>query len=446
MNSQTQAAADKWVEELAASLQLYAEEKRMQSIALLAQEARVQKRMFYEIYNGRTLAKDTELYAQIFNNLKLAEADPRRLPVSYTVNTRTGLRTLKPLAWSEKRWQSWVDSKNPVTPPPIDSIGLNSGKVALPVESDVTQLSEADFLSHRQHEKQYAVRLGVKLQQWMDAHGISTVASFAQSLGVTRKWLSRIMNDKIIGLDTEKYALIYKTTQLEEAAPWELPDDIRKLPKGGLFTIRRAWSKEEYLKWEHQQDGDSFNELPTPILPEIPVPVALPIQPEAPVCEPPTVEVQSLPIETPPDQMVHLSLAALAETLKSSFLELAHRGGLPPTEPVPEKSIEPPLDRIALLVQSNERIESKLDRLFGVSRDSSSTAIVADLESTSTQALMQELKKRLTSSKSTSAATRDQLSQSIGRLAGELFPYLDAYAQATPEKREEVLKSMKEFR
>lgn len=440
----------KWAEDLALALQVYIEDQGISSRTHLAHQLGLPERSFRFICAGeRVFPKGIEFYAEIFHQLGIPEADPGKIPVWEYYNEAKSMKVTKPLAWREIDWQKWLKSKKPSTTTETEDEEeqLVHEDTKNASGSSVITLTEIDFSQTREREKQFAQRLAEKLQQWMDAHGISTLASFAQSLGVTRRWLSGIMNDEVIGLDIEKYAQIYRITHIDEAAPWNIPNGMKKIPSGGFArVIRPTWSRERYKEWERQQDGDSFNELPPPILPPPPAPEVVFVQTQTPVNEPKTTEVQSLPIETPPDQMVHLRLEVLAETLKLSFLELARQGSSSSPEFVQEQLLESLPDRLDLLVQFAQRAESMLDRLLGLADGSKPGVAGTHLETASTQALMQELKKRLIASKSATLTARDNLSESIRRLAGELFPYLDAYAQATNEKREEVLSSMKEFR
>lgn len=460
-----------WVENLALALQIYIEEQGIPSRTQLANRIGVPERQFRYIAAGdKFLHQSVEIYAEIYSQLGIKEADPRQIPVLIMFDPRIGMRTTKPMAWSEERYQDWLAAKNPtVVSNDVFVEPMVGEKEQEDLESIVEEQSfEAEAEAEAEevetiidpanqvvNDDEYELlkagqialgeRINQKLQAWMSKNWRGTKSDFAELIGLNTKWFLRFLGTDHIADSTEAYAKLYRLTNISDLDPRTLPPRLRALPRGGFMTTPRAWTEEEYQAWCLKQDQPSqvIDAVGDLVMPATTEPSNKSAMSELVVSPKVTTNSNGLSAVSAIEQMV--------EALKDSLVQIVERVGRPEQvarseeqTPIDQQAILSRLDDLVTMFEGVERIELKMDTLVSAVHRSA-TQPPPDIERVSISVMMQELHRRLIKSKTRSRSDRDRLAEIIAPLAGVIIPYLNAYAQATPEKREAVLESIKEL-
>lgn len=105
---------------------------------------------------------------------------------------------------------------------------------------------------------EWALNLSVELKSWIPEHGYSASTELADELSIPRGSWGHIYHGGAILAGGGRgrqfdgrifYARINLWTELTAADPRNIPDQLIKLPKGGIAFKKRNLSEEDYQKW-----------------------------------------------------------------------------------------------------------------------------------------------------------------------------------------------------
>lgn len=423
----------KWVEDLAFALQVYLDEHdEIKSRTQLGKLVGIEERTIQNIVAGdKVFSNNTELYAMIFDKLGIPEADPTTIPVFESFDaSKHNLRTVKPLAWSDEKLQQWRESNNLPIAGQLDPTDTQEETA---VDSDPTNgaLNETATIirQHQTFERQFVQRFLTSLFSWLARNWTGSQARFVTRVGIKRvNWISERKFNGTVGDDSAAYAAIFRHTRLPEADPRKLPDKLKMLPRGGFKREIRAWTDKDYDKWSLQQD--KLEQVSADLV-SVVNPTTTPTQAtESVLLSPPSRSATPVPqVESPNN--------SFADDLQSMLLELARKH-----DRSPAADIEVDQPTLRDLLSAIETIDIKIDGMAKSQRNGQSGP---EIEKVSLTALMTELTRRLVESKDSTIEERNEIARRINRQIGKLIPYLSAYGQATPEKREQVLASIEEI-
>lgn len=475
-------AIQKWIDDLALALQLYIENNGIKSRAVLSRQLGIPEREFQRIVVGEKISyRQIELYAEIFYQLGIEEADPRRIPNVEIFDEERELTQRIPVAWSDTQYRSWVDSKSPN--------GINDQMIQ--VESEAVPqpqnlhavpekgLSKTEVAQQKAVELEFANRFLDAVDRWLQGNWPGSTEKFCKSIGVRGHWLADIKHSQNVSENTEVYAKIFLRTWLPESDPRLLPDKLKFLPKAGYHLKKISWDDQEYANWLAEQERLEAAESPdTPILSGSgqTADSSDKVEEQAAVDEAPSSISVELPepvittdeevFSAPPGDSIRSQNLLPAEAIDQSldafkvFLqELVHKIATPPpssgglNKPAADslETLSKRLDDVETVFQAIHRLELKIDNIAqhlhrSVTPSADASPQAGPLGKVSITALMNELSRRLEDSRQMTVTDRDKLAKIVAPLAGGLIPYLSAYAQSSSQKREEVLSSIVEWR
>lgn len=114
---------------------------------------------------------------------------------------------------------------------------------------------------------EWALNLSAELKSWIPAHGYSASTELADELSIPRGTWSHIYQGSAILAGGGRgrqfdgrifYARINLWTELAAADPRNIPDQLIKLPKGGIASKKRNLSEEDYQKWLESSEANEL--------------------------------------------------------------------------------------------------------------------------------------------------------------------------------------------
>lgn len=428
----------RWVDDLSAALQLYMESHELKSVAQLARQLDLDERAMQMIVKGdRVFTKNIEIYAEIYDQLGIVEADPRQIPVYESTDPeRQNLRTVVPLAWTQDRYDLWYATKHP---PVHDDQEEQSDSHPI--------LSDPSYIQHRALEREFTDRFLDALSAWMRDNWTGSVASFCKSLGIESGWISSMKSEsnRYVSDRTARYAAVYRRTGIPEAYPGRIPDKIRVLPNG-IKREGRAWTDDQYAKWAKAQEEreaktnlakQSRQSVDDQANPQVQQSEIEPVETAPPKVTPQHAEDPILPppLEQPQaESTVGLSESGLAVGLAFDLIVKAIRSiAQPPVQP--QSNLDSQIDRL----------ESVLTRLENLATPTPPAPARPISGQDPVKSLVLQLTSQLQTLRRGTEADRTKFVSSAGQQMADLMMLTRGFTILDPEKREHFFNTLQEI-